>query len=358
MGFDPINVYDFEAKAKQVLPRDIWDYIAGGTGDEITLRKNREAFEKISLRPRRLVDVRNRDLSTTVLGHQISFPVIVAPADTQKFAHPDGELATTRAAGAAGTIMAVSTGSAYSIEDIAAVATGPLWFQLYFYNNEMTQMFVKRAEGAGYSVLCVTVDLPVPTPKECDLRNRYKRPKGIELANFTGEFVGPELVQDDPELLHSYAPSLVTWSDINWLRSITEMPIVLKGIVTAEDANLCVKNGIDGIIVSNHGGRALDGERPTIEALPEVVDAVKGRCEVYLDSGIRRGSDIVKALALGARAVFVGRPLFWGLAVDGEEGARKVLEILRHELDLSMAHCGATTIAGIGRSLVEVPKRV
>ena len=257
----PLNLHEFEARAKEVLPDAVWNRIAGGAQDEITLRRNREAFEEISLRPRRLVDVTNREVDVTVLGKRISFPVMIAPAGTQKTAHPEGELASVRAAGAAGTIMALSTTASCSIEEVAGVANGPLWFQLYHYNHDLSRML-------------------------------------IELA---------------------------------------------------------VAHGVQGIIVSNHGGRTLDSQVAIIDALPEVVQSVDGRCEVYLDGGVRRGTDVLKALALGARAVLIGRPLFWGLAVEGEAGLRRVLEILRDELDLAMAYRGRTTISSIDRRLVERP---
>lgn len=323
------------------------------------MRRNRTALEAIALRPRFLVDISHRDLSTTVLGQKISFPVMIAPAGGQQYAHPDGELATARATGAAGTIMVLSTTSNYSLEEVAQAATGPLWFQLYHRGRELTEMLVHRAEEAGYSAICLTVDTPVRSPKERDLRNRFARPKGLELGNFVGEAAMLGLVPGTPEAHFwdpPYSPPL-TWADMGWLRSLTSLPLVLKGIRTGEDAGLCVEHGINAIIVSNHGGRQIDGTLSAIETLPEVVEAVDGRTEVLMDSGIRRGIDVLKALALGARAVLIGRPFLWGLAVDGEAGVRKVLELLRQELDRAIGYCGRTTIESIDHSLVDTPGR-
>jgi isopentenyl diphosphate isomerase/L-lactate dehydrogenase-like FMN-dependent dehydrogenase len=354
----PVNVREFEARAEQALDRTTWEFIAGGALDEFTLRRNRSAFESILLRPRRLIDVRSRDLSTTVLGERISFPVMIAPTGVHGRAHPDGEVATARAAGSAGTLMSLGTGATCSIEDVAAVATGPLWFQLYHCGDDLTEMLIRRAEAAGYSAICVTVDVPVQgTGKERDRRNEFKPLIGVELANFVGERAGLGLVHGEPRSSQWVRPPIrpVTWEKIAWLRSLTRLPIVLKGIMTWEDAKLCAEHGIDGILVSNHGGRVVDSVAATIEVLPEVVDAAGGACEVYLDGGIRRGSDALKALALGARAVLIGRPFWYGLAVAGEEGVRAVLEILRRELDEAMMFCGKSCIAEIDRSVVSVP---
>ena len=357
MRLDPMNLFDFEARAKEALPRQIWDFIEAGAFDEVTTRRNRAALDAIALRPRFLVDVQGRDVSTTVLGQAVSLPVMISPAGGHKVAHPDGELATARAAGAAGTIMVLSTSSNHSMEEVAQAAKGPLWFQLYHRGYDLTEMLVHRAEEAGYSAICLTVDTPVPGPKERDVRNRYVRPRGLELANFVGEEAMLGLVSgtDEASNWDPHYVSPMTSSGLGWLRSLSSLPLVIKGIRTAEDARLCAENGVDGILVSNHGGRQLDGTMSSIETLPEIVEAVQGRVEVYLDSGIRRGADVLRALALGARAVLIGRPLFWGLAVDGEAGVRMVLELLRQELDRAMAYCGVTNLEGINRSLVALP---
>ena len=344
MGLDPINLFDFEARARQILPPHLWDFIESGAFDETTVRRNRSAFEAVALRPRFLVDVRNRDLSTTILGQRVSFPVMIAPAGGYMMIHSEGDLAAARAAGGEGTIMALSYVSNYSMEEVAQVATEPLWFQLVHCGYESTEMLVHRAEEAGYAAICLTVDIPITLPQgeltERDIRNRLVGLRGVALGNF-------------PNGMPQKLP--LAWSDLEWLRSLTSLPLVIKGIRTGEDARLCVENGVDGIGVSNHGAKQIDGTLSSIETLPEIAEVVQGRTELYLDSGIRRGADILRALALGARAVLIGRPVFWGLAVDGEVGVRMVLKLLRHELDRAMAYCGATDIGGITRSMVALP---
>ena len=288
---EPTSLVDLEAWAKQQMPHDLWDFVAGGSADEITLRRNRTAFDAISINPRFLVDVSRRDLTTTVLGQTISFPVTVAPAGGQRQVHPEGERATARAAGAAGTLMALPTSSGYGIEEVAEVATGPLWFQLYHFNDEVTEILVTRAKTAGYKAICLTVDTPAPSPKDRDVRNRFVR---------LPEFYWGSL-RDRPDLIAlrdvgvpdttDWNPSDytgLTWSRLDWLRSLTGLPLVVKGIRTAEDAALCAEHGVDGIVVSNHGGRQLDSTRATIETLPAIAEAVGDRAEVYLDSGVRR----------------------------------------------------------------------
>ena len=357
MRLEPLNLLDFEARAKEALPHSIWDFIEGGAMDETTTRRNRAALEAIALRPRFLVDTSSRGLSTTVLGSGISFPVMISPASDHKIAHPHGELATARAAGAAGTIMVLSSHSNHSMEEVAEAATGNLWFQLSHRGYDLTKMLVQRAEEAGYVAICLTVDEPIPTPKERDIRNRYARPRGLEPANFVGQRANLGLVPGTDEASRWAAPEppRLRWDELAWLRSLTSLPLVVKGIRTGEDARLCVENGANGVLVSNHGGRRFDGTLSSIENLPEVLEAVAGRAEIYLDSGIRRGADVVRALALGARAVLIGRPVFWGLAVGGEAGVTGVLELLRQELDRAMGYCGVTKVAGINPSLVSLP---
>ena len=357
MRLEPINLFDFEARAREALPRHVWDLIDAGAFDEITTRRNRAALDAVALRPSFMVDIQDRVLSTTVLGHPITFPVMIAPAGLHALAHPEGELATARAAGAAGTIFALSTFSSYGIEDVARVATGPLWFQLYHRGDDLTKMLVRRAEDAGYAAICLTVDKPLAGPKERDIRNRFARPMGIDLGSFVGERADLGLTPGSGEA-NAWQPPWVpplTWSRLEWLRSLTSLPLVIKGIRTAEDASLCAENGVDAILVSNHGGRHIDGTLSSIETLPEIVEAVQGRAEIYLDSGIRRGTDVLRALALGAKAVLIGRPLFWGLAVDGEAGVRSVLELLRQELDRAMGFCGVRDVGSVPRSVVALP---
>ena len=344
---DLINLHDYEVAAQERIEHGAWEYYQGGSGDEVTLRANREAFERIRLRPRMLVDVSALDIRTTVLGTPISMPVLVAPTAYHCLACIEGECDTARGTGMADTLMVASTFSTRSMEDIASCATGPLWLQLYTYGSlARAEALIHRAEAAGYKAIAVTVDTPRLGRREKDVRNKFVLPAGMGIANFTLEEQSAEYI---PE------PFPLTWEMVDQLRSVTSLPILLKGILTAEDALLALEHGIDGIIVSNHGGRQLDGALASIEALPEVVEAVAGRCEIYMDGGIRRGTDILKALALGARAVLVGRPILWGLAVNGADGVRDVLNILRAELELNMVLSGRPTIESIDRSLVKIP---
>ena len=355
MRLDPINLYDYEARAKQVLTHNAWDFIDAGAMDEFTTRRNRSAFEALTLRPRFLRDISQRDISTTVLGQKISMPVMIAPAGSHMLAHPEGELATARGAGMSDTLMLLSTASNYSLEEVSEAATGPLWFQLYHRGYDLTEMLVHRAEEAGFMAICLTVDTPSASPKERDTRNRYAQ--SFELGNFRVEQRPQSEISgtnETPGWNVSRAVPL-TWKELEWLRSLTSLPLVLKGIRTAEDAHIAVESGVNGILVSTHGGRQMDMTMGAIEMVPEVVDAAKGRAEVYVDSGVRRGSDVIKALALGARAVAIGRPLFWGLAVDGAEGVHGVLELLREEVDRCLAYCGQTDIKELEPNLINIP---
>ena len=341
---EPINLNDYETLAQTRIELAAWDFYQGGSDDEVTLRANRSAFERIRLRPRMLVDVSKIEMNTTVLGTPVSMPVLVAPTAYQRMAHPEGECATARGAGMAATLMTASTFATCSLEEIAAAASGPLWFQLYTYRNpQLSETVVRRAEAAGYRAIVLTTDLPRIGNRERDIRNNFSLPPHLRLANFA-----------DMDLEDYIAlPYNLTWESLDWLRAITSLPILVKGILTAEDALLALEKGVSGIIVSNHGGRQLDSVLTGIEALPEIVEAVCGRCEIYVDGGIRRGTDVLKALALGARAVLIGRPVLWGLAVNGAEGVHHVLEILRAELELAMALAGRPTLRSIDRSLVK-----
>lgn len=342
----PINLFEYEALARERLHPAVWDYFSGGANDEVTLRENRAAFERIQIRPRVLVDVSQISMATTLLGTPVAMPICVAPSAMHGAACEDGECATARAAGALGTLMAVSTESTRTLEDIAREATGPLWFQLYFSSSTRghAERLVNRAEAAGYQAIVLTVDSSRWGQKERHARSEatFEWPPS---GNFTQDPL-PEQNEDEAD------GAAITWADIEWLRSITALPLVLKGILTAEDAHQCAEHGIAGILVSNHGGRQLDTVAATIEALPEVVEAVSGQCEVYLDGGVRRGTDALKALALGARAVFVGRPVLWGLAAAQVEGAQHVLELLRDELELAMALAGRPALADIDATVV------
>ncbi|HEX6121647.1 MAG TPA: alpha-hydroxy acid oxidase, partial [Ktedonobacterales bacterium] len=286
----PANVLEYETRARPRMAAPAWGYYAGGSDDEVTMRACRAAFERIRLRPRVLVDVSRVELATTVLGTPISMPILIAPTALHGLACPEGECATVRAAGAAGTLMIVSSSSTRQLEDIAQAATGPLWFQLYIWTFKQAEELVRRAEAAGYRAIVLTVDLPKMGNREADRRNALHLHNDIMRTAYE--------LEDDATII----VDTLTWDTIDWLRARTTLPILLKGILTAEDAALAIERGVAGVIVSNHGGRQLDTAIPSIEALPEVVEAVAGRGEVYLDGGIRRGTDVLKALALGARA--------------------------------------------------------
>ncbi|HVC20893.1 MAG TPA: alpha-hydroxy acid oxidase [Vicinamibacterales bacterium] len=354
---EPVNVLEFEALARQRMEPAAYDYYAGAAGDERTLAENRRGFERLVLRPRVLVDVSRIDASLDLLGARLAFPVLAAPTAFNRLAHPDGEQAVARAAGAAGTLMIASTIASCSLEEIARAATGPCWFQLYVYRDrELTRDLVRRAEAAGYRALVLTVDTPRLGRRERDVRNRFVLPPEAAIRNFEslGRTTEAAWARDSSffdYVFRLFDPSL-TWASIDWLRSITHLPIVLKGILTAEDAARARTAGVDGLVVSNHGARQLDGVPSTIAALPEVVQAVDGSLPVLLDGGIRRGTDVLKALALGARAVLIGRPYLWGLAAAGEPGVSRVLALLRDELELAMALAGRPTLASIDRTLV------
>ena len=353
----PINLLEMEELARDRLPQGAFDYMAGGAHDEVTLRSNRESFDRIALRHRVLVDVSECDLTTTVLGQEVSLPALIAPVALQALAHDEAELATTRAAGAAGTIMILSTVSNTLVEEVAEVATGPLWFQLYVQKDRRaTERLVRRVEEAGCSALMLTVDAPRLGGRERDSRNEYHPPPDLVARNLLPAKLKklPRAIaeQDLVTRLQSWLDPTLSWKDIEWLRSLTEMPLLIKGIVHPADAVLAIEHGAEGIVVSNHGGRQLDTAVATIDVLEELVDVIDGRAEVLMDGGIRRGTDIVKAIALGARAVLVGRPIVWGLALGGEAGVARVLEILRDELDLAMALCGATTVDDLSRDLI------
>lgn len=349
----PINLFDYEALAGQRMAHIpwAWDYYQGGSEDEVSLRANRTAFEHLRLRPRMLVNVSTCDLRTSVLGTTVSMPILVAPTAGHGLAHPDAECATARAVQQAETLMVVSTQSTRSLEEIAQIGQCPRWFQLYIDSYRQAEHLVRRAEAAGYGALVLTVDTPRRGNRERDIRNNI----GQHLEAYSpslGSGNASPLMESTSNGEETSIIDSLTWEILTWLRSITTLPILLKGILTAEDALLALEYGAAGIIVSNHGGRQLDGVVASIEALPEVVEAVAGRCEVYVDGGVRRGTDVLKALALGARAVLLGRPILWGLAVNGETGVHDVLQLLRAELELAMTLAGCPTLRSITRSLV------
>ena len=335
---DPINLHDYERLAREHMDVAAWTYVASGADDEVTLRLERAAFDRLRLIPRVLRGVESADLRTTVLGTSVSAPILIAPTGVHGFAHREGEVLTARAAGEVGTLMVLSTVSTRSLEDVATAAAGPLWFQLYVYRGarNFTEKLVRRAERAGYGAIVLTVDSP-----RWGRKDRFLRVEHELLPGTYSTSIGDELGEEN------LIPAALRWEDVAWLRSVTDLPVVLKGILHPEDAALAVEHGAAGIVVSTHGGRQLDGIPASVEALPAVAEAVRGRAEVYLDGGVRRGTDVVKALALGARAVFVGRPVIWGLAANGADGARHVLELLRDELELAMVLSGQPGVEGI-----------
>jgi isopentenyl diphosphate isomerase/L-lactate dehydrogenase-like FMN-dependent dehydrogenase len=345
-----VNVDDFEAAARERLDPGAYGYMAGGAGDEHTLRANSGAFARWELRPRVLVDVGSVSTATTVLGTEVALPLLVAPTAFQRLADPEGELSTARAAATAGTVMTLSTLSSVSPAELAAAAPGAAqWFQLYWSRDRgFTQELVQGAAEAGFSALMLTVDLPVAGRRERDVRAGFALPDDLPLPNL------PIALQreDFHTALHDAVDDTLTWRDLEWLHSVSELPLVVKGILTAEDALLAAEHGAAAVVVSNHGGRQLDGVPASLDALPEVVEAVGERVEVLLDGGIRRGIDVLKALALGARATLSGRAVLWGLAADGEQGAASVLELLRREIQLGLTLLGCPSPADVTRGHV------
>ncbi len=352
----PVNVHEYEAAAREALPPMVYDFVAGGAGDEETVRANRAAFRRWRLRPRVLTGPGEVSLATSVLGQPVSMPILVAPTGLHGQVHADGELATARAAKAAGTIFTLSTASNATIEDVAPDA-GPWWFQLYVFTDRgITRDLVERAEAAGASALMVTVDVPKLGRREADERNRYSLAPGLAMANLETAIHRLVPAADGGSGMASYVASLwhagLSWADLDWLASITALPIMPKGILHPADAVLAAEHGARAVLVSNHGGRQLDSAIAALDALPAVVEAVSDRIEVLVDGGIRRGTDVIKALALGARATLIGRPVLWGLAVNGEAGARHVLDLLRAELELDLLLCGLKSVQDLQRSLL------
>ncbi|MFI9508832.1 alpha-hydroxy acid oxidase [Nocardia sp. NPDC052566] len=352
---DVLNLREIEAAARAVLDPVYIDYIAGGARDEITVRDNEAAFARLRLLPRVLRGSAKRELGVTLFGSQPSMPILVAPTAFHKLVHPDGELATVRAAAAAGTVTIASMAATVSVGEMAdaarAVTGGPaaLWFQLYIQPDlEITETLVRRATDAGATALVVTVDSPARGPNERNLRNGFADlPSGLACQNLR------DLRDGESGQLHQIVMSPeISWQHIDWLRGITALPILLKGVLHPEDVRIAVQHGVDGLLLSNHGGRQLDTVPATIDLLPEIVTAVAGRIPIVLDGGVRRGTDVIKALALGASAVALGRPILWGLGLRGEAGVRLVLELLRDEFDHAMTLCGATGVRDLTPDLV------
>ncbi len=348
---EPLNVWDYERLAEERLEAGAYGYFAGGAGDERTLRRNVEAYAEWTLRPRMLVDVAETTTATTVLGTDVSMPLLVAPVAFQRVAHADGECGTARAAAAVGTIMCLSTLATTTPADVAAAAPGaPRWFQLYVFRDRgFARSLLDQAADAGFGAVVVTIDTPFLGRRERDLRTGFTIPRELTVPSVAAG--GGATGTTPKEMLALIDPSL-SWKDVEALAAASAAPVLVKGVLTAEDALLALEHGAAGIVVSNHGGRQLDGVPASLDALPEVVDAVGDRVEVLLDGGIRRGVDVVKALALGARAVLAGRPIVWGLAAGGEAGARHVLELLRDEIQLALALCGCARPDDLTRAQV------
>jgi len=366
-----INISDFEREARRRLPAPIFDVIAGGSGDEETLSRNGEALRALRLRPRVLTDVRKRDLSTTVFGEKISLPVILAPVGYQRMLHRHAEIASALAAEAAGTVFVCNTISTYPLETIAETTSGPKWFQLYLPEDKTAASdLVERVEAAGYSALCLTVDTQVPAKRERDIRNRMTVPlrpdprmilAALRRPRWAIDFllggVGRNAAQvpmsiDAAGRAIASTTRPVTVEDFAWLRERWNGPLIVKGVMRGEDCERIIELGADGIVVSNHGGRQLDSAQSTIEALPAIVEALAGRAPVFIDGGFRRGTDVAKALALGARAVLVGRPFLFGLAVGGQSGVEKVIDIFRDELDSTIGLLGYASVRDLDSDAV------
>lgn len=377
-----VNIHDLRERARRRLPRVVFDYLDGGAEGEVTLRENCRIFDDVMFRPRHAVAVSHCDLRTQVLGRSLSFPAILAPVGYSRLMHPSGEVAAAKAAGAAGITYTLSTISGYKLEDVKAGTSGDVWYQLYLVGGrKVAEGAIERARIAGYSALVVTIDTPVAGMRERDTRNGMKQllsgsllakipyvaqillhPAWLagflfdggtpDLQNIVEPGKGPMPLVDVTAAL---ASAVVTWDDLRWLRQVWSGPIVIKGVLTVEDAKRAVDEGAAAIVVSNHGGRQLDGVLPTLRALPEVVAAVSGRVEVLMDGGIRRGSDIVKALCLGARAVLVGRAYAYGLAAGGAAGVERALEILRSDVERTLVLLGCPSLAALESSYIRVP---
>lgn len=361
----PVSFEEWEYRARQKLADGPFDYIAGGAGAEYTMRANREAFEQWKMEPRVLMDVSKREMTVSLFGQTFPSPLLLAPISVQSVAHPDAELGSAKAAAAMGVPFILSTVSSRSMEEVAAVmGNSPRWFQFFWPNDsEVAASMLRRAEAAGYTAIVLTVDLPVLGWRERDIRNGFNPfLKGEGIANYTSDPVFRAKLQKSSAnnlqgAINMFAgiffnPGL-TWKDLPFLRKHTKLPVLLKGIVHPADAEMALHHGIDGLIVSNHGGRQLDGEVAAIDMLPKVCDVVQRRIPVLMDSGIRRGADVVKALALGAKAVLLGRPYIYGLAVAGEQGVRQVIENLTADLDTTLALTGKKSVSELDRSLIK-----
>jgi 4-hydroxymandelate oxidase len=351
----PVNLFEFEELARKRLSRMAYNYIAQGAADEVTLRWNRASFDNLRLKPRALVDVSQLDTRVDLFGPAHEFPILLAPTAYHKLVHREGERATARGAGAAHATLVVSSFSTVAIEDVAKAATGRLWFQLYVQpDREFTRELVQRAEAAGCEALCVTVDTPIAGTRNREERDRFALPPGINVENLKAllKKKASSAHRGDKDIYSEILDPRLTWEGIDWIRSFAKVPVLLKGIIAPEDAQLAVEHGVAGVIVSNHGGRNLDTTPATIDVLAGVIKAVDGRIPVLMDGGVRRGTDVVKALALGAKAVLIGRPYLWGLAVGGAAGVEQVVKILLTELRAAMAFCGTRCVSEIDRRVL------
>jgi len=374
---NPLTIADFRQIARRRLPKFVFDYVDGAAGDETTMHRNEAALAELRFHPRQQVDVSKRSMETTLLGRRLSMPMLLGPTGLQRLVHRRADLEVARAAGDADIPFVVSASTAFTVEQIADAGSGDLWLQIYPWRDRRAlKHVVTRAIAAGYSTLVVTVDVPLLGRRERDLRNGMSIPPRISPRNVyqgarhprwvTHLLRGPEITfvnfkdlapgSKGMALMRWVNDELTNpaaeWSELQWLRRLWPGPLVVKGVLTVEDARAAVREGADAIVVSNHGGRQLDGTPATAEVLPRVVDAVGDRTEVLVDGGIRRGDDILKALALGARAVLVGRPYWWGLAADGAHGVGAVIDVFRNELDMAMALSGRPTVDSIGRDLL------
>jgi 4-hydroxymandelate oxidase len=348
----PVNLDEYEVLAKDRLPPMVFDFFAGGAWDEWTLDENRRAYDRWAVRPRILVDVSRVDTTLTLVGQAMTSPILVAPTAYQRMAHPEGELAMARGALESDVTMVVSTVATCTLEEIAATGVAR-WFQLYYQRDRaVNEELVRRAEAAGYEALMLTVDAPVLGRRERDERNGLVFPPDIRMMNLPEPEVPVADSGSSQQLQFTEMKSVETWDDVAWLRSVTSLPLVLKGVMNGPDAVRAAEAGAVAVVVSNHGGRQLDGAPATLDALPEVVDAAGDRLEVLVDGGIRRGVHVLKALSLGARAVMVGRPPLWGLSVDGSAGVARVLQMLREELQRAMALAGVPSLGAVDRSVV------
>ena len=347
----PLNVWDYERLAEERLDEASFGYFAGGAGDEHAVRANVEAFDRWRLRPRVLVDVGDVTTATTVLGAELSMPIVAAPVAYQRMAHREGELAVARGAAAAGTVMCLSSFATASPAEVGGAADGRRWFQLYWHpDREVTKEMLAQARDAGFAAVVLTVDLPVLGPRERDLRTGFSLHPDYRMEVYASALGDLGVVT--PAIAATLVDPRLTWRDLEWLHEHAGLPVIAKGILAAEDAVLAAEHGCDAVVVSNHGGRQLDRAVASLDALPEVADAVGDRIEVLMDGGIRRGTDVAIALALGARAVLIGRPVIWGLAARGAEGVEHVFGLLRDELLLALALLGCASPDAVGRSHV------